>query len=143
MASTPPRLLLVITEDWYFWSHRLDLARAARDAGMEVLIATRVKDHETRIIQEGFHLFPIRLKRQSCNPFQELLAILELVQLYRAQRPDIVHHVAMKPILYGLIAARVAKVPAVLNAFAGLGYTYIANHWKARLGTSTAARRVF
>lgn len=120
-----PRLLFLITEDWYFWSHRLDLARAARDAGFEVLVATRVQDHGTRIEQEGFKLLPIRMIRRSRHPLRELAAVMELAGLYRRERPDIVHHVAMKPILYGSVAARLARVPAVVNAFAGLGYVFI------------------
>lgn len=63
-----PRLLYLITEDWYFWSHRLDLARAARDAGFDVTIATRVTDHGKQIQEEGFHLIPISLFRRSRNP---------------------------------------------------------------------------
>ncbi|HEX9154119.1 MAG TPA: glycosyltransferase family 4 protein [Nitrospira sp.] len=119
-----PRLLYLITEDWYFWSHRLDLARLAAQAGFDVSIATRVTEHGDRIIREGFRLFPITLYRRSRNPFVELGAVLELVRLYRRERPLIVHHVALKPILYGSIAAWCAGVPVVVNAFAGLGYAF-------------------
>lgn len=128
-----PRILFLITEDWYFWSHRLDLARAAKHAGLEVLIATRVQDHGTRIEKEGFTLIPIRIRRRSWQPFHELLTVLELVRLYRRERPDLVHHVAMKPMLYGSIAARLTSVPAVVNAFAGLGHVFIATDWSAGL----------
>jgi glycosyltransferase involved in cell wall biosynthesis len=119
-----PRLLYLITEDWYFWSHRLDLARVARQAGFDVSIATRVTDHGERIRREGFRLIPITLRRRSRNPFVELAALLELVRVYRRERPMIVHHVALKPILYGSIAARWARVPVVVNSFAGLGYAF-------------------
>ena len=74
-----PKLLFVVTEDWYFWSHRLDLARAAAQAGFDVSIATRVTDHGERIQGEGFWLFPIGLSRRSRNPFVELAAVLERV----------------------------------------------------------------
>ena len=119
-----PRLLFVITEDWYFWSHRLDLARAARDAGYLVTIATRVTNHGECIRQEGFQLEPLDMVRRSRNPLQELAAIVELVRLYRRVKPDVVHHVAMKPILYGSMAAWFSPVPVVINAFAGLGYVF-------------------
>jgi len=119
-----PRLLYLITEDWYFWSHRLDLARAARDAGFDVTIVTRVSDHGERIRREGFRLIPISLLRRSLNPLRELFAIAELVRIYRSSRPHLVHHVAIKPILYGSLAAWIVRVPAVLNAFAGLGYAF-------------------
>lgn len=124
MTANRPRIGYVITEDWYFWSHRLDLARAARDAGYDVTIATRVTDHGPRIVQEGFHLAPLNMNRRSRNPLRELTTVAELVGLYRRIRPDVVHHVAMKPILYGSLAACLTGVPVVINAFAGLGYTF-------------------
>ncbi|MEK6586868.1 MAG: glycosyltransferase family 4 protein [Nitrospirota bacterium] len=120
-----PRLVYVVTEDWYFWSHRLDLARAAREAGYEIIVATRVTDHGERIRDEGFQLEPLEMVRRSRNPFREVMAIAELVRLYRRVRPDVVHHVAMKPILYGSLAAWCTRVPAVINAFAGLGYAFM------------------
>ena len=122
--NSRPKLLFVVTEDWYFWSHRLDLARAAAQAGFDVSIATRVTDHGERIQGEGFRLFPIGLSRRSRNPFVELAAVLELIRLYRRERPAIVHHVAMKPIVYGSLAAWISGVPVVVNAFAGLGYAF-------------------
>ena len=120
-----PRLLYLITEDWYFWSHRADLARAAREAGYEVIVATRVTDHGERIRGEGFQLEPLEMVRRSRNPFREVIAVAELVRLYRRIKPDVVHHVAMKPILYGSLAAWLTRVPAVINAFAGLGYAFM------------------
>ena len=119
------RLLYLITEDWYFWSHRVDLARAARNAGYDVIVATRVTDHGDRIQGEGFQLEPLELVRRSRNLFREVAAIVELVRLYRRVKPDVVHHVALKPILYGSLAAWLTRVPAVINAFAGLGYTFM------------------
>ncbi|MEW6248467.1 MAG: glycosyltransferase family 4 protein [Nitrospirota bacterium] len=119
-----PRLLFLITEDWYFWSHRLDLARAARDAGFDVSIATRVTEHGELIRREGFRLHPLRLERQCRRPLADLMALLEIVHLYRLEQPQLAHHVAMKPIVYGSLAAWFAGLPAVVNAFAGLGYAF-------------------
>ena len=123
--SVRPRLLFLITEDWYFWSHRLELARAARSAGWDVSVATRVRDHGKRIEDEGFTLLPLGLVRSSRHPLREIFSILEITRVYRGVRPDVVHHVALKPILYGSVAARLARVPAAVNGFAGLGYTFI------------------
>ena len=131
--SDRPRLLYLITEDWYFRLHWIGLARAARDAGFEVLLAMRVQEHGLEISGQGFKLFPINLLRRSVNPIREFLAVIELARLYRAEKPDLVYHVAVKPILYGSLAARLAGIPSVINVFAGLGYTYTSDEWKARL----------
>ena len=52
--KTKGKLLYLVTEDWYFCSHRLPLARVARDAGFEVVVATRVAKHEQQILEAGF-----------------------------------------------------------------------------------------
>jgi len=121
-----PKLLFLVTEDWYFWSHRLPVARAARGAGFEVVVATRVQAHGERIRGEGFRLCPLRWRRRGDGLIGAVRAIAEIARLYRAERPDIVHHVALKPVLFGALAARLAfpsgrGMPARLSAIMGLG----------------------
>lgn len=128
------RLLFLVTEDWYFCSHRLPIARAAKEAGYDVAVACRVRAHGERVKEAGIALYPLEeLSRKSRNPVRELAALREITSLYRAVRPDIVHHVALKPVIYGSIAARRAGVPAVVNAMAGLGYVFSSGDLKARL----------
>lgn len=123
-AGARRRLLFLVTEDWYFWSHRAGLARAARDAGWEVHVATRVNGHGERIRAEGFVLHPLSWKRSSRNPLKELAAIAEIHRLYRRVRPQLAHQVALKAVLYGSIAAWMARTPAVVNAMAGMGSVF-------------------
>lgn len=133
MIGKRSKILFLITEDWYFCSHRLPIACAARDAGYEVIVATHVQDHGIQIINEGLRLIPIRMRRGNRNPFRELQALIELIRIYQSEQPDLVHHVAMKPILYGTLAARLNKIPAAIIAFAGLGYLFISSQWQARM----------
>lgn len=130
-AGEKPRLLFLVTEDWYFWSHRVDLARAARDAGYEVLVATRVHDYRKRIEDEGFILLPLDWKRGGTNPIQELRSFWALVSLYRRERPALVCHVSLKPVLYGTWAARLAGISAVVNSVTGLGWAAGIETWRA------------
>lgn len=132
-VTAAPKILFFVTEDWYFWSHRLPLARAAKAAGYVVTVVTRVQQYGDRIRAEGFKLIPLALRRRGSNPWQELRVIAQLVRIYRAERPDIVHHVAIKPVLYGSVAAWLAHVRATVNALAGLGYVFSSNQRKARL----------
>jgi glycosyltransferase involved in cell wall biosynthesis len=129
--NSDDKILFLVTEDWAFCSHRLVLAREAKRRGFDVVVATRVSRHGKQIEAEGFKLIPIRMERSGRNPLKELLTIWELVRIYKAERPQIVHHVAMKPVLYGSLAAMVTKVPHVINALIGLGYIFISNKWKA------------
>ncbi len=115
------RLLFLVTEDWYFVSHRLSLAIDAGTAGFDVTVATREAKHGDLIRSSGIKLIPFELSRRSGNPVSELI---RLVSLFKAEKPDIVHLVAMKPVIYGGIAARVMMVPRVVVAIAGLGWLF-------------------
>ena len=126
------KILFLVSEDWYFYSHRLPVARAEKRLGFEVTVVTRVNRHADRIAAEGFRLVPLHMERSGKNPVKDLGVIRQLVGIYRSERPDIVHHVAMKPVLYGSIAARLAGVPHVVNALAGLGYLFISGEFQAR-----------
>ena len=133
-----PRLVYVVSEDWYFVSHRLPMARAARDAGFEVHVATRVVDCGAAIEREGFVLHPIAWSRGSLHPLRAIATIKALRKLNRALKPDIVHHVALGPSLLGSIAAFGLPM-AKLNALAGLGYIFTSDKAKARLLRPIAA----
>lgn len=129
---TQPRLLYLISEDWFFCSHRLPLAVAAREAGFHVTVATRVGKDADRIRDAGLDLIPLHWSRRSTHPMRELAALREVVSVFRAARPHVVHQVAIKPVLYGSVAARLTGVPVVVNAVAGLGYVFSSGDLKAR-----------
>ncbi len=133
MTAAPRRkLIFLVTEDWYFWSHRLPMARAARDAGFDVAVATRVAAHGERIRAEGFTLHALAWRREDLGPWANLAAIVEIFRLYRRERPFLVHHVALKPALLGGIAALLARVPAVVSMIAGTGYAGLDRRWPVR-----------
>jgi glycosyltransferase involved in cell wall biosynthesis len=134
-APTPEarRVLFLVTEDWYFCSHRLPIARALKQAGFEVAIACRVDRHGPMIEAEGFRLFPIALSRRSLNPFHLIAAIGRIRRVLRDFRPDVIHNVALKPAVLGSLAARLERVPACINAIAGLGFVFSSARMKARL----------
>lgn len=127
-----PKLLYFVTEDWYFCSHRLPLAVAAKSAGYDVSLVTHVNAHGEVIRKAGIRLIPFDLSRRGMNPLSELAVLARLIKVYRKEKPDILHHVAMKPVLYGSLAARFSGVPCVVNALAGLGYIFTSDAPKAR-----------
>ncbi len=134
-----PKLLFLVTEDWYFWSHRLPVARAARDAGFEVVVATRIQGHGEQIRAEGFRLCPLAWRRRGDGIFGAGRALAAIAALYRCELPDIVHLVALKPVLFGGIAARLAfargtRRPAQIAAVTGLGSGLMPGSRFARLG---------
>ena len=100
-----PKVLFLQTEDSSFWSHRLPMALAAKAAGYEVVVAAREGAHGERIRDAGVRFIPLPWRRSSVNPFSELAMVARIVRLYAAERPDLVHQVSAKPILYGTLAA--------------------------------------
>ncbi|KJR40902.1 group 1 glycosyl transferase [Candidatus Magnetoovum chiemensis] len=118
------KILYFVTEDWYFSSHRLNIARASKEKGMEVIVVTRVDKHLNVMLNEGFKVYPLNLVRSGKNIIKELICIKRIIDIYIKEKPDIVHHVALKPILYGSIAANITKIPYIVNAFPGLGYIF-------------------
>jgi mannose/cellobiose epimerase-like protein (N-acyl-D-glucosamine 2-epimerase family)/glycosyltransferase involved in cell wall biosynthesis len=127
-----PRVIYLVTEDWYFISHRLPMARAARDAGFEVHVATRVDRHGAAITAEGFHLHPISWRRGSLDPRDLFRVVREVRKLYRRLAPDLAHHVALPATVVGSLAATGLPV-ACLNAMTGLGTMFISDTAKVRM----------
>jgi glycosyltransferase involved in cell wall biosynthesis len=129
---TSPRLLFLVTDDRYFISHRLPMARAAKAAGYEVHVATHISRFEDAIKAEGFVLHELSWEKAGQTPFTLARDVLIIRRLYRSVRPDIINHVALKPVILGMLAAfglGMAKV----NIITGLGSGFIGRDWKGRI----------
>jgi glycosyltransferase involved in cell wall biosynthesis len=131
-TQAAPVLVYLVTEDWYFLSHRLPMARAARAAGYDVHVVTHVNEGAAAIQAEGFHLHSVVWRRGSVNPLDVLSNIRAVRAHYRTISPAIVHHVALQPTIVGSLAA--IGLPCLrLNALAGLGFVFASSTAKARL----------
>lgn len=126
-SSAPPRLLFVVNADWFFASHRLPLARACVEAGFDVTLCAGPADPRAQreIEAAGIRFEPLFIERGGTSPAGELRTLAALLRVYRAVRPDIVHHVTIKPVIYGSVVARALGVRGIVNAVSGLGYAFI------------------
>lgn len=122
-------ILFVVTEDKYFVSHRMATAVEAIKRGYKVSVATRVTTQGKFISDKGINIIPINLSRQIGNP---ILEIFKLYFLYRKSKPDIIHHVALKPIIFGSIANWLAGKRSVINSIAGMGWMFTSSSLIAR-----------
>lgn len=127
------KLLFIINNPHYFLSHRLPIALAAQEQGYEIHVATGEPDILPKIREEGFSYHFIPLSRSGRNVFSETKSIIAMYHLMRRIRPTLVHLITIKPVIYGSLAARYARVPAVVAAVTGLGYAFIDHHAEARL----------
>lgn len=127
------KILYFVAEDYYFCSHRLPVARAALASGYEVIVVTQVTDLSEFIGREGFKLIPIRINRSGTGIIENLKLINQLRKILREERPDILHNVAIKPIVMGSIACMLgSRRSKIINAFAGLGYVFTSDERRAR-----------
>jgi glycosyltransferase involved in cell wall biosynthesis len=129
---SPRRLLYVVSEDYAFLLHRLPMARAAREAGFEVHVATNVNKRASEIEAEGFVLHPIRFRRGGLSPFVAVPTALAIRRIVGEVKPDVVHHVGLQCCVLGSLAALGNDVPLV-NAVTGLGYIFTSVNWRTRL----------
>jgi glycosyltransferase involved in cell wall biosynthesis len=127
------KLIYLVTEAGYFFSHRYALAKEAQKQGYEVTVVTVPGSYRQRLLDEGFRVRSLtRMTRTGTHPLKQILSLIEIYKIYRKEKPDIVHHVAMKPVLYGTIAARLAGVKNIVNALTGLGYLFMASTFKVQ-----------
>jgi len=138
--SAGRRLMFVVNNPAFFMSHRVPVALAAQRAGYDVHVATMDGLAVADIQALGMTHHAIPMTRSGKHPLQELGTLLALVRLFRRVRPDVVHLVTIKPVLYGGIAARLARVRGMVAAISGLGFVFLSNSLKMRLVRSVVAR---
>lgn len=118
------KLVFVVTDDWYFVSHRRHLARAALAAGHEVHLVTNITGERSRLEADGIVVHELSFGRTVAGQLRNVGLVARLVRLYAEIAPDLAFHVAFLPIFYGSLAARRAGVAAVVNAVTGLGSAF-------------------
>jgi glycosyltransferase involved in cell wall biosynthesis len=132
------KLLYLVTEDWFFVSHFLPMARAAHAAGFEVVVATRLRAHRASIEAEGFRTIALESERRSLGPLEIVRSVARMAAIVRAERPDIVHCIALRMVVLGGLAARLANARALVLAPTGLGHLWIENGMVERIGRRIA-----
>lgn len=115
------KLFIIVNVDWFFLSHRKDIALSAQKAGYDVTIVTKDTGKKSVIEALGLEVIDLPMNRSGQNIIEEVHTCWFLYRLYRHEKPDIVHHVGLKTILWGTLAAKLAKIHGVVNAVSGLG----------------------
>lgn len=119
-----PKLIFFVAVDWFFCSHFMERAKSAQQAGYEVIVVTSVDRHRSDIEGAGFRVIDLDIDRRSLNPISAFKTLKELIGVFQQENPDILHQVAIKPILIGSLAARITGVSRIVNAVVGGGYAF-------------------
>lgn len=131
--SSARRVILFANTDWYLYNFRRSLALALNSAGYELLLISPPGPYGEKLRELGLRWEPLPMDRRSLHPLRELLLLWHLRRLFRRERPALVHGFTIKCAVYGSLAARLAGVPARVNAVAGMGYVFTSEEPKARL----------
>ncbi len=121
------KILFLVVEDGFFASHCKPMAQAARGAGLEVLVATKMGDAQQRLAREGYRFIPLNVRRNSFSPLNALMYIVRAYRIMRREKPDIVHCISLNVCVLGGIAALLARVRNIVLAPTGLGFLWINN----------------
>ena len=127
------KIIFFANTEWHLFNFRLTLAKALQAQGHEVLLISPPGEYGARLQALGFRWEPLPMDRKSLNPLQELRLLAYLWRLYRREQPALAHHFTIKCVVYGSVAALLARVPARVNAVAGMGYVFTNGALKARL----------
>jgi glycosyltransferase involved in cell wall biosynthesis len=119
-----PRILFVVNVDWFFISHRLVIAEEAQRRGFEVIVAAEDTGRSQEIRNKGIHFINLSISRSGTNPFKEFKTLINFYNIYTSIDPDVVHHITLKPVIYGSIIAKLLRIRGVVNAISGLGYNF-------------------
>lgn len=126
------KIALFANTDWYLYNFRLSTALRLQSLGVEVVMASPPGDFGARFAEHGIAWRTLPMDRSSLNPLREAQVLQALVRLLSSERPDLLHNFTVKCAVYGALAARMARIPAVVNAVAGMGYVFTSAGVKAR-----------
>jgi len=118
------KILFVANVDWFFISHRLVIAVEAKKNGFDVIVAAKDTGRSQEIIDKGIQFINLSFSRSGTNLIREFITLIKVFKIYYILRPDIVHHITLKPVIYGSLIAKVLKIKGVVNAISGLGYNF-------------------
>jgi glycosyltransferase involved in cell wall biosynthesis len=118
------KILFVVNVDWFFISHRLAIAEEAKRNGFEVIVAAENTGRSQEIIDKGIQFLNLPFSRSGTNPIRELITIFKFFKIYYITKPDVIHHITLKPVIYGSIVAKLLRKKSVINAVSGLGYNF-------------------
>lgn len=119
-----PKLFIIVNVDTFFLSHRKDIALRAKKVGYDVTVIAKDTGKGDYIKSIGLRFINLPINKAGTNLKEELKTFRFLLNLYRREKPDIVHHVGLKVVLWGGLAAKLLKVNGVVNAISGLGILF-------------------
>jgi glycosyltransferase involved in cell wall biosynthesis len=121
------KIILLATTSWNLYNSRMNLAKALKSLGHEVILLSPRDEFSSLLEAEGFRWVHLPLKPRGKNVFQETYSLLFLIWFYIKTKPALVNHFTPKGVIYGSIAAKIARIRRNINTITGLGYIFSGN----------------
>jgi glycosyltransferase involved in cell wall biosynthesis len=118
------KILYIVNIDWFFVSHRLPIALEAINKGYEVHIATKYTNKRQMLDDLGFILHSIDYDRSAMGAVSLVMEFSQTLKILQKVKPNIVHLISIKPVIFGGIASRIINTENVVSAVSGLGYIF-------------------
>lgn len=118
------KLYIVVNQDWFFLSHRLPIGIAAKEAGFDVTVVSEDTGVSHKIREAGLKTINLPINKTGTNLKEEFKTFLFLLRLFKKVKPDIVHLVGLKTILWGGLACKIAGIKSIVSAVCGLGVLF-------------------
>ena len=118
-------MLYLVAEDWFFASHFLGFAQAARECGFDVVVATNVGEESERLANLGLRTVPMSSERGSLSLLKNGSYFARVLKVLIAEQPDAVHCISLWPAVIGGLAAKLTGVQEVILEPTGLGILWL------------------
>ncbi len=123
-SQTGRRIILVSNTSWYLYNFRAALIEELVTHGWSVFTLAPDDEYGSELAALGSEFSVWRLDRKSVSPLGHVGAFLRLLSTYRRIRPHVVHHFTIKPVILGGIAARLLRIPGIVQSVTGLGHAF-------------------
>jgi glycosyltransferase involved in cell wall biosynthesis len=118
------KIFMFANTDWYLFNFRLPLVKRLIELGHEVTVLSPKGLFQSRLREEGVRCLTISLERTGQFGRSDIKGFYQLLRIYGREKPDVVHHFTIKAVIYGMIAAKIARIPFQINAITGMGYLF-------------------
>ena len=127
------KIFMFANTDWYLFNFRLPLIKRLIELGHEVTVLSPAGLFQSRLRDEGVRCLTIDLERKGQFGKGDLTSLYQLLRIYGREKPDVVHHFTIKAVIYGMIAAKLARIPFQINAITGMGYLFTGDQARSSL----------
>jgi len=126
------KVAITLNTSWNIYNFRMSLIQALRKDGHEVVAIAPHDEYTVKLIEAGCEFEDVTMDSRGASPIRDTGLTLELYNIYKRVRPDIILHYTIKPNIYGTLAAAMLGIP-VINNVSGLGTIFLNDDWISKI----------